>query len=247
MYKNLLLLLMIIFISISGCYAKRTAEFYIELGDNLRYEGNYKASIKYYNKAIDIDDKLSDAYYGLAQSYLYSNQVDLAIENYKKLLKLKDDTYYYTYLAEAYEKNGQYDEAIKTYKKLFTREKKDPYLGIYRYKIGKIYEKQEKFNEAIECYKESIKEDDKTKPYYIYYLDLGIVYSKINEKELAIEYLNKSININKNCYEGYYNLGLILEKENNLKQAKNNYEKALKILPEYKDAKERLLNINKLL
>ncbi|MBN1621862.1 MAG: tetratricopeptide repeat protein [Endomicrobiales bacterium] len=61
--------------------------------------------------------------------------------------------------------------------------------------------------------------------------------SKYNE---AIAEFKKALAINPGNAEAYYNLGLIHENRNNTDEAKDMYEKALAIDPDYKLAKDHL-------
>jgi Flp pilus assembly protein TadD len=75
-------------------------------------------------------------------------------------------------------------------------------------------------------------------------IEMAKFYFMNSKYDEAIEELNKVLEVNPKNAEAYYNLGLIYEHKNQKEDARNMYEKALNIDPEYKLARE---HINKLM
>ena len=98
---------------LSGC---KSGEDYLSKGLNLSSEGNSKAAILFFEKAIQKNPFLKDAYIQLGLSLENLNQQDSAINVYLKLLKLYPDNtaaYYYSGICKYSQK--KYKEAISMF------------------------------------------------------------------------------------------------------------------------------------
>lgn len=73
---------------------------------------------------------------------------------------------------------------------------------------------------------------------------LGIIYLQKNNYNDAINYLEKSLTLNNNDEQVYYNLAGCYLMTNQIDKAKNNLHKCLSINPEYSQAKNLLNDIN---
>lgn len=71
-------------------------------------------------------------------------------------------------------------------------------------------------------------------------IELAKFYFLNSKYDEAINELNKVLEINPGNSEAYYNLGLIYENKNQYEKAREMYEKALSIDPDYKLAREHL-------
>ncbi|MFH1282746.1 MAG: tetratricopeptide repeat protein [bacterium] len=71
-------------------------------------------------------------------------------------------------------------------------------------------------------------------------LELGKFYFYNGRYAEAIESFNRTLQINKNNEEAYYNLGLIYENQNAKDLAQKMFERALQINPDYKKANQHL-------
>ncbi|OGS22676.1 MAG: hypothetical protein A2252_03610 [Elusimicrobia bacterium RIFOXYA2_FULL_39_19] len=71
-------------------------------------------------------------------------------------------------------------------------------------------------------------------------LEMGKFYFVNGKYDQAIDEFRKAVKINPVKAEIYYNLGLVYESKNIVSEAKEMYEKALSIEPNYKLAKEHL-------
>ncbi|MBQ0007712.1 MAG: OmpA family protein [bacterium] len=96
------------------------------------YDTKSKAAIKYYQqagmaistrekeellqKAIDKDEKFSQAYFALALSYLNTGKYELMVSTMETIYELRpDDDMVILRMAEAYYRNGQYEEAVNVF------------------------------------------------------------------------------------------------------------------------------------
>ena len=98
---------------LSGC---KNAEDYFSEGQNLSSEGNYKAAIIKYSRAIQENQYLKDSYIQMGICYEYMNQQDSALKAYNALLKIFPDNTAANYYSGASKyKQQKYAEAIPYY------------------------------------------------------------------------------------------------------------------------------------
>ena len=98
---------------VSGC---KNAEDYFSEGQDLSSDGQYKAAIVKYEKAIQSNQYLKDSYIQMGISYEYLNQHDSALKAYHALLKIfPDNTAANYYSGISKYKQQKYAEAIPYY------------------------------------------------------------------------------------------------------------------------------------
>ena len=139
-----------------GCASnsKKAAEFYEE--GNLQYnKGNLIASILSYNKAIELDNKMSDAYMKRADARLSIVDYKGATEDYTKVIELdpkRADAYLNRGMIKIYKKEFT-DEAISDFNKVIELNPKSPEAF---YNRGVVYFVQNKRAEACQDWHHSI-------------------------------------------------------------------------------------------
>lgn len=102
-------------------------------------------------------DKKAQSFYALGDIYLYWNQYDLAIANYKNALNAKDDPATSLKLAKAYFLNKNYAESLAAYQKLAGNRALSPYQQVTFYEgLGEVYEKTGDFGEAVKNYQKGL-------------------------------------------------------------------------------------------
>jgi len=179
-----------IFINLSKKFIKNKDIFY-NLGV-IKYEIElYKEAIKYFEKALNLDDKFYFAQHHLAQCYEKLNNIDLAIENYKKaeVINLHKFNSTLNNLGNIFLKLKKYEQAEKYFLDALN----------FQGKIETIY------NNLAVLYLEIL---DVGKAYY--YLEKSINLDKNNAKIFSrllstSLYLNKDINHYKKLSEEYGN------------------------------------------
>ena len=156
---------------------------------------------------VDLVSKYNDSYEGhkmLAEVYVMEGGVRKAIDEYVKVLDIKNDDYktYFT-ISKLLNDSGKKDEAIEMLKILV---KKKPELNESNKMLSDLYLEKEKFKEAINIYIQAIKYNSEDA--WLYY-KLGIAYARINEFSLAKECFIKATEVDSNLYNSYYRLGQI--------------------------------------
>ena len=95
---------------------ERTAENWLLLGNLLQDKGRNDDAVFMYTRAILKDEKFYKAHYNLANCYLNDDKPNMAIDEYKKVLKIRPEYAYALYnLGCAYLKLGQYRKAKNSF------------------------------------------------------------------------------------------------------------------------------------
>lgn len=101
-----------------------------DLGWILQLARQYDASIAQFQKALQLEPSMTNAYRGLAESYAYKGMYEKSIEAMKNSLKFADDSpFALASLGWAYGVAGKKDEALKILETLKQRAKKEPVVA----------------------------------------------------------------------------------------------------------------------
>ena len=103
-----------------------------------------------------------------------------------------------------------------------------------------------KMSEAISYYNQAI---NYSSGFFEAYIGLSIAYKELGNYDKALEAIQYAIKLKPDYYQAYYNLGLILEKQNKPQEAIKAYEKFLKGVSgasKFSDAKQRILKLKEL-
>ena len=73
--------------------------------------------------------------------------------------------------------------------------------------------------------------------------DEGVALSRAGKYDESIESFNKSVAINPNCQDCFYNIGFAYAQKKDYDKAEENYKKALAVKPDYAEAYNGLANI----
>ncbi len=230
-------------------------------GDIFLKNGNYKAAIIQYKKAIKIQPDLISAIGNLAICYTKLQRYDDAIRIFKHLLKIDtEDTHtnYYN-LAELYKRKNDAESAIECYIK---SAETNPY-PIYSYQyLGEIYLKLQKWELAVESFELALTNKLTLENSY-YGMLKSMEKSSTDEPDIikAVKSLLKEpvefdifdnnvfeamLKKDREIAKTYHFLGYAFHQNNQLSKAKANYETALNIWPDFKEAKQNLKNLDDL-
>jgi superkiller protein 3 len=191
-------------------------------------QGELEAAITYYQKAIQLDPKLADAYNGLGVVLYKQGELEAAITYYQKAIQLNPKyAKAYNNLGNALYYQGKLDEAITYYQKAIQLDPK--YAPAYN-GLGNALYYQGKVEEAITYSQKSIQLDPKN---VIAYNNLGIMLYKQGKLEAAITNYQKAIQLNPKYAYAYTNLGIALYDQGKVEEAITNYQIALS-LPDQK-------------
>ena len=145
-------------------------------------EKKYKESALEFEKALKINPKLAEGYYGLGYVYTSTKNYPEAITYFNKALEVSPN-YAEAYVGSAYIYSilGDYDKAIEYYQKAL-KIKKDN-LEVYN-GLGFSYASLGKNKEAIEYFKEAIKINSEYAPAYS---GLAVIYFSLGQTQEAKE------------------------------------------------------------
>jgi tetratricopeptide (TPR) repeat protein len=209
-----------------GCGMGDNAVVHYKLGCEYSGVGKHDKAIECFDRAILLNPNDMAAYFSRGNAYLETGYVGEAIKNYNVVIKRDPN----------YTKNNPVDSGKVYYKR-----------GVAYDKMGKAVEAADNFNKAIELYSEMIKhKPDEPDNAFIYHLRAEAYYatSKINK---AIEDCENEIRLDRNNMFAYYFCGVMYAERGNdddCETAKDNFNAALRISPDFKDAKEALEKLN---
>ncbi len=133
---------------------EKTAEEYIEKGNNNYHKSEFEKAIEAYKKAIKIDPDSDGAHHNIGLAYHNLGKFEKAIEAYKKAIEINpNNDWAYSGMGGAYYNLGKFEKAIEAYKKAI---KIDPDSDGAHHNIGLAYHNLGKFEKAIEAYKKAI-------------------------------------------------------------------------------------------
>jgi TolA-binding protein len=241
------------FTDITKTYPKTdaAAEALLWLGDHFLDEGTYSSAIEFYNKFIDDfpgSEKLNLIYYELGQSYQGAEQLEDALNAYKRVT---ENPYKEIFakaklaIADIFSKDMDATSAIATYENIaqtIPEFKKDALL-----RVAEIYKSNQDYQKAISTYEEVLNAPSilSKKDSAGLYFEIGDTYELLNASSKAVEaYLKISYLYPDEkdwVIKSYLRLGRIFEDSSQWEQASTIYNKVIVFnTDEAKYAKERL-------
>ncbi|MBU7046253.1 MAG: tetratricopeptide repeat protein [Theionarchaea archaeon] len=233
---------------------KIISDIYDDLGSIVEGLGQWDKAIEYYEKSLEIKEKVGDIH-GMAQTYgnlglVYDSkgQWDTAIEYYEKSLEISEKigdihgmAQTYNNLGLVYDSKGQWDTAIEYYEKsLEISEKIGDIHGMAQTygNLGSVYGRKGQWDTAIEYYEKDLEIREKVGDIHGMaqtYNNLGLVYDSKGQWDTAIEYYEKSLEIKEKVgdihgmAQTYNNLGSVYDSKDQWDTAIEYYEKSLEI------------------
>jgi len=156
----------------------------------LRNLGEYKLSLKYFERALALQPKYPEARNNLGTLYLVMGKWDKAIACFKEAVSdilYNTPQFAYNNMGYAYFKKGDYDKAIENYKRAL---KASPSYTLCYANLALAYEAKGEFNEAVVYYRKGILYFPKDAAAH---LGLANVLLKQGKKKEAKEELNLTI------------------------------------------------------
>ena len=210
-------------------------EVIINLANAQDESGNYDSAIVGYTKAIELDKRNALAYNNRGFSYFHKGEFEKAMNDYDMALmlspKLKIAEYNKQELIKVLEDDEKYSDLLKNAENSHKDYKYYFNLGIQEANVGNTNETMSAYNKVIE-----LKPD--FAPVYMF---IGILeFQKENYKK-AYEYYSKTIDIDKNMVDAYFNRAQIVfatktEDKKELKSALEDLEKAIEFDDKFIDA-----------
>ncbi len=152
---------------------------------------------------------------------------DEALKVYEKILADNPDAYVINLsIGNCYFEKGEYEKAVSYYKKVL---EKDPKYTKAIVSIGNCYINMKQNDKALEWYRkvDVNKIDD---PVVLY--NIGVIFYNHFDYESAIKMFKKSVEINRDFADGWYQLGMSYVGANKVKEALSAFDEFLKLEPE---------------
>ncbi|NET78594.1 tetratricopeptide repeat protein [Okeania sp. SIO1F9] len=213
------------------------------LGDALIIQGNLDEAISYYQKAIKLQPNKWRAYQKLGKALLEKGEFAEAVVSFQKAIEINPNSIWsYPKLGLSLMKLKNWDAAINAYRKAMELNPNHP--NNY-YVLGKILEDKNQQDEAIAIYQQGLEKLPKEtklarkiewllrdkKPRLVkHYRSYGNIQKQIGNLEEAITAYREIIKI-KSQNSDYYELGILLVKQENWEQALLCYKELLKVQP----------------
>jgi hypothetical protein len=204
------------------------------LGDLNYLSNNMMKALDCWDKSLAINDSQVDILFNTALIYQQSNEHKKALELYSRLLAINpNDVESLNNRGNAYRKLNLYLKAIADYESAL--EKGLETFEVF-YNLGVCLNELGLYEKAIHSYSSALNLNSNISEIY---LNKGIVLFNQYKWSEALENFDKAIYLNKDCAEAYNNKALIyMYKE--ISQSEENFVAALKIKPNYLDAKFNL-------
>ncbi len=163
------------------------AEAYFDRGMEYYLDKDYKKSVEYLNKAVDLNPNDAEAYATMSVAYSYLGKYNEAIAAAKKSVNLDpNNVFNYNELGMAYRLSGNYEKALDAYNKAVSLNSS---FGDYN-GLGLVYSAMGEEEEAIFSYQKALK--DGLAEEGEVYLNLGTSYKKLGQNTDAKECLLKA-------------------------------------------------------
>ena len=167
-----------------------SAEEYVNMGDNLRAQGDYQRAIEYYNKAIANDPALKHAYQRRGIAYFYLKDYYSALRDYEQTLIIDSfDESTYILCAFVYEALSENEKAINEYDKAIDINPVNEDAYCFR---GMLWFTLHEYTKAIADTTKAIEINSANKSAYRF---RGYAWSELNEYAKAIEDYTKAIEL----------------------------------------------------
>ncbi len=206
--------------------APRSENANLYLGDAYLGIGNLDSARVFLAKAVEINDELAPAYYGLGQVLLQEKKYADAIKNLQQAISYdaKNSEYVIT-LGQVYLASDSLDLAMQAFYKAKDLNDKDPraFEG-----IGDVYRRQSIFDPAIENYKSSIAIDSTSIPVM---LKLANTYMQNSNGGEAFEEFSKISTLAPNNPDAQLQAGELLYINKHYKEAFAFLEKYHQLVP----------------
>jgi tetratricopeptide (TPR) repeat protein len=190
--------------------------------------GHWKDSESLFRHALEVTENNWLAHKTLGDALDEKGQIDEAIRQYQKAIRLKPDyAEVHNNLGDTLLKKGQTDKAIRQYQEALRL--KPDFAGAH-YNLGIALGEKGQIDEAIRQFQEAIRlKPDFAGAHY----NLGIALGEKGQTDEAIRQYQESLRLKPDYAEAYNNLGYCLLRKGRIDEAIRQYQEALRLKPDY--------------
>lgn len=177
----------------------------------------YDSAVQDFMKAIEIDEKCYEAYFGCFETYQAAGQKDAAVESLSKITSMQGaDAEEKMQIGRAYICLNNFEEAED-----FLQDAKKEKCVEASYYLGQIAKAQKSYDKAKEYYEEYLKEAKGDVSLPTVYSNLAGCYIEQKDYDTALEYLEQGLDLGvTNAYQDLLrNQVILLERMGKMEQA----------------------------
>jgi len=216
----------------------RSIDLLFELGFCYEQLSEKEKAIETYNRIIDIDSFIAEAWFNLGQVYFSMLEYNKALNAYEFALTINEnDSLANLQKAHTHFQLGQYEKAVEGYI-VYEKEAFDPWQA--KLFIGECFEKLEKYDEAVDYYQKSLHENPDN---FDALTGIGICFLEQEKYAESIVYINKALELNKEASDAWVYLAEGLIGINDNDNALLAYIKSIALDPEQPDTLMSIANI----
>ncbi|MCB0848560.1 MAG: tetratricopeptide repeat protein, partial [Bacteroidetes bacterium] len=206
-------------------------EIYLIKGAILNNLQQHKAALEVFKHLLTFTEFKEDAYYQMALTYNYMQDLHGAIHYLKNcLFENKKNTNALEELCECFLNTNRTEEALTYFQTLIDN---DPYNTLYWYYKGQVYQYISQFEEALNCYSYCHITNES---FVDAYIETGHCLMMMGEYEKAIDSYKQSFEFGIPDTLIYEDIAKCYDYLENFEEARNYYKKAIKSNPELHSA-----------
>jgi len=200
----------------------------IKLSELYLMTKEYDKAHLYADRAISLNINASKPYYYKGIAFLETNDTANAILNLKIASNLDTNSF-----APNMQLGALYYDSNDSLAELFLKKalKVQPSNASAIYYLGMLYQQEKEFENALEIYSRLFDNEKSAKR--AYYNSAYIYLVELQEFDKAEEMFKKAVELDPGFVEAIYNLGRVYEAKGNKQMARNYYDSALMVLPNY--------------
>jgi len=203
------------------------AEYYAELGDSLRLEGEYEKAIVEFTRAIKLDPAYNWAFAHRGEAFRQNKEYEKAIADFDKAIELNPDyAWAFASRGDSHRLLENYDQALADFNKAIEL---DPYHWAYAHR-GETYRQSSEYDQAISDFTLAI-EDKGDYPWA--YGRRGECYRMIGDYKQAMVDLDRAIELDPENDYAYASRGQTYRQIGDFLKALVDFNKALELDPDY--------------
>ncbi len=195
----------------------------------LMESNRYEEAIEALNSFIKNDERNPLAHLYLAEAYFYSNNMEMAMVEYRQVLamgkfnKTATEKVIHKRLAEIFTQFGQLEEAQKEYVML---SRQDPSNYEHVYQIGKLFYDRGMKEQSLAYLDKVLKLSRNHAPTHFL---IGKIFYEMNRPNEALTSFTNALQLDNKNSEAHYYLGMILKAMGNFGKALQSFDESEKV------------------
>ena len=201
-------------------------DYLAEAQDKMNAE-KYIDVISLCDKALNINENLSDAYSFRANAKLELGEYNNALDDFNELIKrYPNEAEHYYDRCFVYYQMDRFEDAIIDINKAIELE---PKTALYQYEKGRLEYELKRYNEAIADLTNAIA----LEPFEESYMYRGYCYQHLEKYDLALADYNSASEIEPESCTPYFQKGIVYRILDSIQESEKNYKKAIELNPKH--------------